>query len=110
MIGLEDRQRIAQDIGTAHADGARLYKACAVAGIDVRTLQRWQAGKGLVAGDLRPVAARSAPAHAFSAAERAQVLQVVSSGCKLIHGGCGPFLGLVYVVNPKLSRYSIGLR
>lgn len=25
-------------------------------------------------------------------------------------GGCGPFLGLVYVVNPKLSRYSIGLR
>ena len=24
--------------------------------------------------------------------------------------GCGPFLGLVYVVNPKLSRYSIGLR
>jgi len=24
--------------------------------------------------------------------------------------GCGPFLGLVYIVNPKLSRYSIGLR
>lgn len=78
MIGLEDRQRVAQDIGIAHADGARLYKACAVAGIDVRTLQRWQAGKGLVAGDLRPVAARLAPAHALSADERAQVLQVAN--------------------------------
>lgn len=44
----------------------------------MRTLQRWQAGKGLVAGDLRPVAARLAPAHALSADERAQVLQVAN--------------------------------
>ena len=29
---------------------------------------------------------------------------------KLTHRGCGPFLGLVYIVKPKLSRYSIGLR
>jgi transposase InsO family protein len=78
MIGLEDRQRIAQDIGQAHEDGARLYKACEVAGIDVRTLQRWQAGEGLVAGDLRPTAVRPAPAHALSADERAQVLQVAN--------------------------------
>lgn len=35
---------------------------------------------------------------------------VVNSDLKLIQWGCGPFLGLVYVVNPKLSRYSIGLR
>jgi hypothetical protein len=29
--------------------GARLYMACDVVGIDVRTLQRWQANDGLVA-------------------------------------------------------------
>lgn len=78
MIGLEDRQRIAQDIGQAHEDGARLYKACEVAGIDVRTLQRWQVSEGLVAGDLRPTAIRPAPAHALSADERTQVLQVAN--------------------------------
>jgi hypothetical protein len=43
MIGLEDRQSLSQDIGVAHAAGARLQLACEVAGIDVRTLQRWKA-------------------------------------------------------------------
>ena len=78
MIGLEDRQSIAQNIDMAHKAGARLYKACEVAGIDVRTLQRWQANDGLVAGDLRPTAERPAPAHALSADERLQVLQVAN--------------------------------
>jgi putative transposase len=78
MIGLEDRQSIARDIDTAHRAGARLYKACAVAGIDVRTLQRWQAADGLVAGDLRPTATRPVPAHALNADERARVLQVAN--------------------------------
>lgn len=78
MIGLEDRQSIAQDIDTAHKAGARLYKACEVAGIDVRTLQRWQANDGLVAGDLRPSTERPMPAHALSADERLQVLQVAN--------------------------------
>ena len=36
MIGLEDRQALAQDIKTAHAAGARLQPACEIAGIDVR--------------------------------------------------------------------------
>ena len=49
MIGLEDRRNIAQDIEVAHRSGARLHKACEVAGIDVRTLQRWKAGDGLQA-------------------------------------------------------------
>ena len=44
MIGFEDRRNIAQDIEVAHRSGARLDKACEVAGIDVRTLQRWKAG------------------------------------------------------------------
>ena len=51
MIGLEDRQALAQDIQTAHAAGARLRPACEIAGIDVRTLQRWAAQQGLTAGD-----------------------------------------------------------
>lgn len=33
-----------------------------------------------------------------------------SKALKEAFGGCGPFLGLVYIVKPKLSRYSIGLR
>ena len=37
MIGLEDRQALAQDIDTAHAAGARLQPACEIAGIDLRT-------------------------------------------------------------------------
>jgi len=43
MIGLEDRQCLSQDVGVAHAAGARLHLACEVAGIDLRTLQRWKA-------------------------------------------------------------------
>ncbi|MEY2892718.1 MAG: hypothetical protein RJA98_2626 [Pseudomonadota bacterium] len=39
MIGLEDRQSLSQDIGVAHAAGARLHLACEVAGIDLRTLR-----------------------------------------------------------------------
>jgi putative transposase len=78
MIGLEDRQVVARDILKAHSDGARLQLACETAGIDVRTLQRWKAGEGLTAGDGRPSAVRPAPAHALSAAERAEVLRVAN--------------------------------
>ena len=60
MIGLEDRQALAQDIEVAHAAGARLHLACEVAGIDVRTLQRWKAQDGLASGDGRPTAHRPA--------------------------------------------------
>ncbi len=35
----------------------------------------------------------------------------LSAGCTTISkGGCGYFLGLIYVANPRLSRYSMGLR
>lgn len=54
MIGLEDRRRLAQSIEVAHAAGARLAAACEVAGISVRTLQRWIAHQGLETGDGRP--------------------------------------------------------
>jgi len=78
MIGLEDRQALARDIHTAHAAGARLKPACAVAGIDLRTLQRWQAADGLVSGDRRPRAVRATPSHALSEAERAHLLAVAN--------------------------------
>jgi len=61
MIGLEDRQALAQGIHTAHKTGARLALACETAGIDLRTLQRWKAAEGLVGGDGRPQAMRPTP-------------------------------------------------
>ena len=78
MIGLEDRQALALDIATAHAHGARLQPACEIAGIDVRTLQRWKARAGLTAGDGRPQARRPVPSHALSLDERAALLAVAN--------------------------------
>ena len=54
MTRLEDRQTLVAGIAEACAAGARLAPACGLAGIDVRTLQRWQAGDGLVQADRRP--------------------------------------------------------
>jgi transposase InsO family protein len=79
MIGLEDRRRVAHDIETAHNAGARLARACEVAGIAVRTLQRWKAQDGLDRGDARPQAQRPVPAHALSAEERARILELANA-------------------------------
>jgi hypothetical protein len=46
MTRLEDRQNLVRDIEQACADGSRLVPACALAGIDARTLRRWQPGDG----------------------------------------------------------------
>lgn len=78
MIGLEDRRSLARSILKAQAAGARLRRACEIAGIDERTLQRWQAGDGLVTGDGRPDATRPTPAHALSAQEREELLRVAN--------------------------------
>ena len=78
MIGLEDRQALAQDIEAARSAGARLQPACEVAGIDPRTLQRWNAQEGLTAGDGRPQAVHPTPGHALSPAERVALLTVAN--------------------------------
>ena len=78
MIRLEDRQQMAAAIEQAHAAGARLKRACEVADIDVRTLQRWKAAGGLTHGDRRPHAVHPSPAHALSEAERAEILRVAN--------------------------------
>jgi putative transposase len=78
MSRLEDRQSLMDEIAQAHAAGARLAPACALAGIDCRTLQRWRGVGGSVRGDRRPEADRPTPAHALSAAERAQIIAVTN--------------------------------
>ena len=80
MIAQEDRQTVANNIAQAHATGARLEHACQIAGIDVRTLQRWtaEAEEGVVLADARPLAVHATPAHALSVQERVQVLAVAN--------------------------------
>jgi len=76
MTRLEDRRTLIDHIAQARAAGARLRPACTVAGLDARTLQRWQADEGLVTGDRRPTAHHPVPSHALSEAERAQIVAV----------------------------------
>jgi transposase InsO family protein len=87
MTRPEDRQTLVRDISQARAEGARLAAACAVAGIDARTLQRWQSGRQAegrpgeareLRADRRPSAVRPTPSHALSEAERAQIIAVAN--------------------------------
>ena len=78
MTRLEDRQILLHALEEARTGGARLASACALAGIDPRTLQRWQAGDGLARGDPRPDADRPTPSHALTAAERARLIAVAN--------------------------------
>jgi putative transposase len=79
MTRLEDRQTLIRDIAQARTQGARLAPACALAGIDVRTLQRWKPDEeGLSRGDRRPDADRPVPSHALSKAEQARIVAVAN--------------------------------
>ena len=78
MIPLEDRKALVALIDEATAAGARLSEACALAGIDPRTVQRWRAAKGLEVGDRRQTAARPAPRNRLSDEERAQILEIAN--------------------------------
>src|ERR1035437_9759822 len=78
MILIEDRRSLADNIESAHSAGARLRRACEIAGIDERTLQRWKAHAGLVKGDGRPQGVRPVPSHALSEQERTQLLDVAN--------------------------------
>ena len=44
MTRLEDRQILVRETERARTGGARLAEACALAGLDARTVQRWRAG------------------------------------------------------------------
>ena len=78
MTRLEDRQTLLGTIRDAQDAGARLAPACAVAGIDARTVQRWQNKHRLVRGDGRPDAVHPRPGHALTEAERARIVAVAN--------------------------------
>ena len=78
MTRLEDRQTLMSEVTSACAAGARLAPACDLAGIDLRTFQRWRAGEGEVTADRRPEAIRPKPAHALSEAERARIIELAN--------------------------------
>jgi putative transposase len=78
MTRLEDRQILVRDIEQACAQGARLAPACALAGINARTLRRWKAGDGLAQGDRRPDAERPMAAHALTEVEQARIIEVAN--------------------------------
>jgi putative transposase len=77
MTLVEDRQIIVARITEARRNGARLKPACRLAGIDVRTFQRWD-DEGLQCGDRRPQAVRCTPGHALSEQERERILQIAN--------------------------------
>ena len=79
MTRLEDRQTLMAEIASACAAGARLAPACGLAGIDLRTFQRWRAEDGQVRADRRPEAVRPRPAHALSEAERARIVALANA-------------------------------
>lgn len=60
----------------AVAAGARLARACEIAGLSIRTVQRWRLRPE---GGDRRCGPRHMPANALSEAERARVLRVVNS-------------------------------
>jgi putative transposase len=78
MTRLEDRQTLFDQIAEARANGARQAPACALAGIDPRTLQRWRKGDGPTHGDRRPDAIRPAPSHALTEEERSRIVEVAN--------------------------------
>jgi putative transposase len=78
MTRLEDREIRMTEITAACAAGARLAPACALAGLDLRTFQRWRAEEGEVTADRRPEAVRPRPAHALSEAERARIVELAN--------------------------------
>jgi len=78
MTRLEDPQTLIDQVVEARANGARQAPACALAGIDPRTIQRWRKNDGLTHGDRRPDAIRPAPSHALTEEERARIIEVAN--------------------------------
>jgi putative transposase len=60
----------------AVTSGARLFKACALVNLSVRTVERWRAEDG---GDDKRAGPLSAPAHKLTAAERAALFDAANS-------------------------------
>ena len=68
--------KIIQAIEQARHDGSRLGPACAVVGLDARTVQRWRRQGG---GEDRRQGPKTAPKNKLSARERARLLEVANA-------------------------------
>lgn len=77
MTSLAERQQLLSFFTEAVTAGARTFKAAAVMGLSLRTLQRWQQPE-TVSVDRRTLRQPS-PSHKLSDAERAQVLAIANS-------------------------------
>jgi len=75
MISTPDRRKTVMLINNTHQNGARLAPACQVAGISVRTYQRWTKDDK-VKPDNRPTAQRPEPANKLTTKERQRVLDL----------------------------------
>jgi transposase InsO family protein len=75
MTALEERRQVRELITAATLAGARRDRACAVLGLSVRTLQRWQ---GAGQGDGRPLR-QVEPTNKLTTEERARLLAVANS-------------------------------
>jgi hypothetical protein len=71
-----ERELILTAITTAQSTGARLARACRVAGISARTIERWRLHPQ---GDDRRCGPHRRPGNALSTLEEAQILSVLSS-------------------------------
>ncbi len=80
MTSCQQRQTLLALIRQSCDSGARLQKACALIGLDARTVQRWQ-HLGNQQGDLRVGNKRriTVPPNKLSEAERQAALEVVNS-------------------------------
>ena len=78
MMSLDNRTQIIEPIRAACLAGARLYKACEVAGISINDWYRWQK-EGRVIEDARPLAKRPEPANKLSMDEYQEVISVCNS-------------------------------
>ena len=78
MTSIPERQSIVSLIQQANQDGARLDKACAEAGICLRTYRRWYRD-GAVQDDKRPTAVRPAPANKLTATEQGRIIELCNS-------------------------------
>ena len=80
MTSYQQRQTLLTLIGQSCDSGARLQKACALIGLDARTVQRWQ-HPGNQQGDLRVGNKRriTVPPNKLSEAERQAALELINS-------------------------------
>ena len=77
MTALAERQRCLDLLQEAVLAGARQALACAILGVNIRTIQRWTDGDAVTI-DQRPLQ-HTVPAHKLTEAERATVLAVANS-------------------------------